>query len=78
MQSNHSLFTLIAKQKCLILDGGLGTELERRGITINNTKLWSAQLLIDNPKVLRDIHTDYLQAGADIITTSTYQVIVNK
>ena len=44
-----------------------------------NGGLWSAELIHTNPRLLKDIHKDYLRAGADIIITSTYQVclIVN-
>jgi S-methylmethionine-dependent homocysteine/selenocysteine methylase len=50
----------------------MGTELFRRGI---QTRLpsWSAQALIENPKIVRDVHEDYLRAGAEIITTNTFR-----
>lgn len=56
----------------VILDGAMGTELFRRGI---NTRLplWSAQALIENPSAVRDIHSDYIRAGAEIITTNTFR-----
>jgi S-methylmethionine-dependent homocysteine/selenocysteine methylase len=34
--------------------------------------IWSAQGLLDAPEIVRDIHADYIAAGADIITTNTY------
>ncbi len=55
-----------------ILDGALATELERRGADINHP-LWSAKLLYENPALIRQVHLAYLDAGADIITTATYQ-----
>ena len=58
-----ALRELLRQQGVVILDGGIGTELERRGITINGSKLWSAQLLLDQPEVLREIHLEYYRAG---------------
>lgn len=57
----------------LVLDGGLASEIERQGIAIDGNPLWSARLLLDNPSLLEDIHLAYAQAGADILTTATYQ-----
>ncbi len=54
------------------LDGGLATELESQGYQLN-TKLWSAELLLKNPQAIYDSHMAYLQAGAQIITTASYQ-----
>jgi homocysteine S-methyltransferase len=61
-------------KKCglVVLDGAMATELERRGADLNHP-LWSARLLIENPSLIKRVHLDYLQAGADIITTSSYQ-----
>lgn len=56
----------------VLLDGGLGTELERRGHT-QLGKLWSAALVRTNPAAIREIHREYMDAGAKIITTATYQ-----
>jgi homocysteine S-methyltransferase len=56
----------------LVLDGGLATELERRGHDLDDA-LWSARLLLDDPDAVRAVHVDYLRAGADIVTTATYQ-----
>ena len=56
----------------LLLDGGLGTELERRGHT-QLGKLWSSALVRTNPAAIREVHHDYLEAGADCITTATFQ-----
>jgi len=60
----------------LVLDGGLATELEQRGYDLSIGKLWSARLLRTNPLAIRDIHLRYLDAGADIITSATYQATV--
>ncbi len=56
----------------LILDGGLSTELERQGYDISG-RLWSAQLLLDAPDAITAAHRAFLEAGADIVTTASYQ-----
>lgn len=56
-----------------ILDGGMATELEWRGCNIYGP-LWSAQVLDTAPNVIRQAHLDYLRAGADCISTVSYQV----
>lgn len=56
----------------VILDGAMATELERRGANLND-ELWSARLLMENPDLIRQVHYDYLVAGADVITTASYQ-----
>jgi homocysteine S-methyltransferase len=58
--------------KPVLLDGPMGTEIERRG---GNTSvpLWSAQGLLDNPDMIKDIHIDYIKAGTQVITTNTFR-----
>ena len=61
--------------KPLILDSALGTELENRGEYLPSfkTSIWSAYSLIHTPEVIKQIHIDNIEAGADVITTSNYQ-----
>lgn len=61
--------------RMVILDGGLGTELERRGHR-DLGRLWSSALVEANPSALREVHRDFLLAGADVIATATYQAAV--
>ena len=60
--------------KPALLDGGLGRELRFRGVDVPET-IWSAGALITDPEVVRQIHVDYIAAGADVITTNTYGII---
>ena len=55
----------------LILDGGTGTELERRGVPMD-TEAWCGAASLEYNSILESIHRDYIAAGADIITTNTY------
>jgi homocysteine S-methyltransferase len=55
-----------------VLDGALATELERRGADLDDP-LWSARSLLEQPQLIRAVHADYFEAGADVATTATYQ-----
>jgi homocysteine S-methyltransferase len=55
-----------------LLDGGMGTELEKKGLDLNHP-LWSARALKEAPDLIFAIHEEYLRAGADIILTASYQ-----
>ncbi|MDE3143485.1 MAG: homocysteine S-methyltransferase [Bacteroidota bacterium] len=68
-----NLFESIIEEKgIVVLDGAMATELESRGADLNHT-LWSAKLLKEDPQLIQQVHYDYLLAGADIITTASYQ-----
>jgi S-methylmethionine-dependent homocysteine/selenocysteine methylase len=56
----------------VILDGGLGSELERRGVDCG-LPLWSANALVTSRDTLKQIHRDYIEAGAQIIATCTFR-----
>ncbi|KAF7806882.1 homocysteine S-methyltransferase 3-like [Senna tora] len=58
-----------------VLDGGFATELERHGADLNDP-LWSAKCLLTSPHLVRRVHLDYLDAGANIITTASYQATI--
>src|SRR5262245_26537808 len=60
------------REGVLILDGGLATELEKRGADLDDP-LWSARLLIEDPDLIRQVHHDYYAAGADVAVTASYQ-----
>src|ERR1700749_4124312 len=58
---------------CHVLDGGMASELEYLGADINGP-LWSAHALEDAPEKIVAVHRAYIEAGADIIETASYQV----
>ena len=55
----------------IILDGATSTELERKGVPMD-TRTWSGLAALSHPDVLRDLHAEYLRAGAEVITANTY------
>src|SRR5690348_11036303 len=56
-----------------VLDGGMASELEYLGADISGP-LWSAHVLEDSPEKIIAVHRAYIEAGADIIETASYQV----
>jgi homocysteine S-methyltransferase len=70
--SGNPLLPFLEKQKAIILDGGLATTLEERGFVLDD-ELWSARVLLEDPEAISRVHLDFLAAGADCITTATYQ-----
>ncbi len=59
--------------KLRILDGGLGQELHARGLISKGT-LWMTSAVLNEKyhKLIIDTHLDYINAGAEVITTSTF------
>jgi homocysteine S-methyltransferase len=70
MQLDKNYFLNLKKP--LVLDGPMGTLLIERGIDLGS-KLWSALALINAPDQVKKIHKEYIEAGADIITTNTFR-----
>ncbi|KAJ3040424.1 Homocysteine S-methyltransferase 1 [Rhizophlyctis rosea] len=60
----------------MILDGGLSTTLETLFQKDISGPLWSARLLIEDPTTIKKAYKSFLEAGADIITTSSYQASI--
>ena len=58
--------------RVVVLDGGLATELERRGADLSSS-LWSAQLLRDDPGEIVEAHRAFVEAGAEVVTSASYQ-----
>jgi len=69
--SASRLLQRLDQGEILILDGAIGTELQRRGAPMDSVA-WCALATRSHPDLLRRIHLDYIEAGADIITTNTF------
>ena len=65
----HSVFDDLPDRP-VILDGGMGQELINRNASGQGV-LWSAKALFDLPEAVQAVHEDYIDAGADIITTNS-------
>lgn len=57
----------------LILDGAIGSLLQGKLKMEKNSLLWSSMLNLTQPNLVRDVHREYISAGAEIITTNTFR-----
>jgi homocysteine S-methyltransferase len=67
--------SILDRYPVLVIDGALATELERRGCDLKDD-LWSAKILLEQPEKIRQVHSDYFQAGADCAITASYQATI--
>src|SRR5713226_8413714 len=58
----------LARGETVLLDGGIGTEILRRGV------YWRCHGIEQHPEVVRQVHADYRAAGADVLRTDTFQL----
>jgi homocysteine S-methyltransferase len=66
---------LLSTDRILVVDGAMGTMLYAKGVYINRCY---DELNLTNPDLVREIHTEYIRAGADIIETNTFGATANK
>ena len=57
------------EHRVLLFDGAMGTEIYARGVFLNRSY---DELCLSAPGIVREIHTAYLQAGADVLTTNSF------
>jgi methionine synthase I (cobalamin-dependent) len=57
--------------RILLIDGAMGTELQRRGVPMDKVA-WSGAAVLTHPDVVREIHEEYIRAGARVIITNTF------
>lgn len=61
-------------KEILILDGGMSREIVRLGGQLRQPE-WSALALMETPDIVRQVHAEFVAAGADIITTNSYALV---
>ncbi len=66
-----SLSECLNENKVLLLDGGVSTEIRRRGVALDKN-VWSGLTTKTHPDEVREVHQDYILAGAHVITANTY------
>ncbi len=71
----QSFEKVLASTKIMVLDGAMATELEAVGCDLND-KLWSAKVLAEQPELIKKVHIDYFEAGADCGISSSYQATI--
>ncbi len=55
----------------IVIDGGMGTELERVGVAMHG-RVWSGEAVLSDPDAVRRVHEDFIRAGAEVIITNTF------
>ena len=70
MSNFEKLQGRLAAGETILMDGGMGSELGRRGLESPTT--WSGGPMLTHPEFVRDIHQEYIEAGAEIIITNTF------
>ena len=55
----------------VIIDGGMGTELQRAGVAMDQ-RVWSGRAVLTHPEAVRAAHEAFLRAGAEVILTNTF------
>jgi homocysteine S-methyltransferase len=61
----------LARGEIVIMDGGVSTEIERRGLQMDDAA-WSGVANKTHPEIVRAMHVAYIQAGAEVITANTF------
>ena len=61
----------LERDEVVVIDGGTGTELERRGVPMSGAN-WSGLAVHTHPDVVREVHEAYIEAGAEVIITNTF------
>nr|WP_298686420.1 homocysteine S-methyltransferase family protein [uncultured Dongia sp.] len=65
---------MTTKSGTILLDGGMGRELNRMGAPFKQPE-WSALALLEGPDFVRQAHAAFINAGAEVITTNSYAVV---
>ena len=61
----------VAAGDIVVIDGGMGTELERRGVPMHS-ETWAGAALVEHPEAVVDVHAEFIRAGAEVIITNTF------
>ena len=61
----------ISRGEVVVIDGGTGSGLEARGVPMV-AKGWSVMAQLEYPEILRQLHDDYIGAGAEVIIANTF------
>lgn len=68
---SNTLDRRLADGEVILIDGGTGTELEARGVPMNDD-VWCGVAVLEHQDVVREVHEAYIRAGAEVITADTF------
>jgi S-methylmethionine-dependent homocysteine/selenocysteine methylase len=55
----------------VVIDGGMGSELQKNGVPMD-PRVWSSTAMLSHPETVRQVHEDFINAGAEVIITNTF------
>jgi S-methylmethionine-dependent homocysteine/selenocysteine methylase len=61
----------LATERVVVVDGGMGSELEARGARMDH-EAWCGLVNLEDPDLVRQVHEDYIRAGADVVIANTF------
>src|SRR5207237_7993345 len=75
MRRNDRLEERWAAGRVVVLDGGIGSEIERLGFPRDRNigDLWGVRAVYERPELVREVHRRYAEAGADVLTAATWR-----
>ena len=65
----------LANDRCVVLDGGIATELQKLGARPTEGDLWGSAALYKAPRAVYDVHRRYAEAGCDVVSTNTWSLL---
>ena len=71
-----ALEAMLAEDRCVVLDGGVATELQRVGAGVAPERgLWGTWALYSSPRAVRDVHRAYAETGCNVVSTNTWSIL---
>jgi S-methylmethionine-dependent homocysteine/selenocysteine methylase/SAM-dependent methyltransferase len=67
--------TLLGADRCVILDGGVETEVQRLSGRSPDQELWGTGALYQAPETVLDVHRGHLAAGCNVLSTATWSIL---
>ena len=72
---------MISADECVLLDGGVSTELQRVGIKdhrISDKRMWGTWALYHAPEAVLEVHKRFVKAECDVISTNTWAILTRR
>jgi S-methylmethionine-dependent homocysteine/selenocysteine methylase/SAM-dependent methyltransferase len=69
---------LIAAERCVVLDGGVGTEIQRLSTSASGVleqDLWGTWAVYRDPRTVAEVHKRYVATGCNVISTDTWSIL---
>src|SRR6266516_4873653 len=72
----ESLEAMLREERCVVLDGGVATELQRVGTGVGPAAgLWGTWALYSAPSAVLEVHRAYAETGCNVISTNTWSIL---